>query len=213
MPTGNVGSDSFAVRSYVRTSHYLAEVWSKNIEFNAMVEFKATEGLDVEQFNACKRYYSNWAWGAISKPMDSTLDVTFDRKIKRSNLDVAISRPRLSTCSYIQWVPVPPKLLYRLRTGRRSDAATYCEPANSTKSHRIDPGIYPDKANWLSIPGRTLVRWLFLPLRLDRRVRGGRLIVQRLLQPTRELVKSEFEARVESQGSVITRWLGKNKLS
>ena len=37
--------------------------------------------------------------------------------------------------------------------------------------------------------------------------------VQRLLQPTRELVKSGYEARVESQGSVITRWLGKNKLS
>ena len=29
--------------------------------------------------------------------------------------------------------------------------------------------------------------------------------VQRLLQPTRELVKSGYEARVESQGSVITR--------
>ena len=37
--------------------------------------------------------------------------------------------------------------------------------------------------------------------------------VQRSLQPTRELVKSGYEARVESQGSVITRWLGKNKLS
>ena len=36
------------------------------------------------------------------------------------------------------WVPVPPKFLYRLRTGQRSDAATYCEPANSTKSQRID---------------------------------------------------------------------------
>ena len=29
--------------------------------------------------------------------------------------------------------------------------------------------------------------------------------VQRLLQPTRELVKSGYEARVESQGTVITR--------
>ena len=29
--------------------------------------------------------------------------------------------------------------------------------------------------------------------------------VQRLLQPTRELVKSGYEARVESQGGVITR--------
>ena len=29
--------------------------------------------------------------------------------------------------------------------------------------------------------------------------------VQRLLQPTRELVRSGYEARVESQGSVITR--------
>ena len=29
--------------------------------------------------------------------------------------------------------------------------------------------------------------------------------VQRSLQPTRELVRSGFEARVESQGTVITR--------
>ena len=37
--------------------------------------------------------------------------------------------------------------------------------------------------------------------------RGSRwtIEVQRLLQPTRELVKSEYEARVESQGTVITR--------
>ena len=37
--------------------------------------------------------------------------------------------------------------------------------------------------------------------------RGSRwtVEVQRLLQPTRELVRSGFEARVESQGTVITR--------
>ena len=73
--------------------------------------------------------------------------VTFDRKIKRSDLNVAISRSRLSTCSCFRWVPVSSKLLYRLRTDRRSDTATYCEPANSTKSQRIDLSIYLDKAN------------------------------------------------------------------
>ena len=39
------------------------------------------------------------------------------------------------------------------------------------------------------------------------KVKGSRwtVDVQRLLQPTRELVKSGYEARVESQGTVITR--------
>ena len=37
--------------------------------------------------------------------------------------------------------------------------------------------------------------------------------VQRLLQPTKELVRSGFEAKIESQGTVITKGLGKNKLS
>ena len=61
--------------------------------------------------------------------------VTFDRKIKRSNLNVVISRSRLSTCScsefrlssFIASVLVdglmgsafPPKLRYRLSTGGR----------------------------------------------------------------------------------------------
>ena len=73
--------------------------------------------------------------------------VTFDRKIKRSDLNVVISRPRLSTCSYVQWVPVPPKLLYRLRTGQRSDATLLiANVLNSTKSRQIDLSIYPDKA-------------------------------------------------------------------
>ena len=74
--------------------------------------------------------------------------VTFDRKIKRSNLNVVISRSRLFTCSCVQWVPVLPKFLYRLRTGQRSDATLLiANVLNSTKSQRIDLGIYPDKAN------------------------------------------------------------------
>ena len=42
---------------------------------------------------------------------------------------------------------------------------------------------------------------------LDEVDQGSRwtIEVQRSLQPTRELVKSGFEARVESQGTVITR--------
>ena len=72
--------------------------------------------------------------------------VTFDRKIKRSNLNVVISRPRLSTCSLSNG-SLFHLSLYRFRTGQRSDAASYCELANSTESQRIDLGIYPDKAN------------------------------------------------------------------
>ena len=76
-----------------------------------------------------------------------SLAVTFDRKIKRSDLNVAITRPRVSTCSYIQWVPVPPKFFYRLRTGQRSNATLLiANVLNSTKSQRIDLSIYPDKA-------------------------------------------------------------------
>ena len=74
------------------------------------------------------------------------LSVTFDRKIKRSDLNVVISRSRLSTCSLSNGFLFHLSL-YRFRTGQRSDAASYCEPANSTKSQRIDRGIYPDKAN------------------------------------------------------------------
>ena len=37
------------------------------------------------------------------------------------------------------------------------------------------------------------------------KIKGWTVNVQRLLQPTRELVKSGYEARVESQGGVITR--------
>ena len=75
--------------------------------------------------------------------------VTFDRKIKRSDLNVVIvvpDSPRIFLCSSLVF-HVSPKLCYRFRTGRRSGAASYCEPANSTKSQRIDLGIYPDKAN------------------------------------------------------------------
>ena len=47
--------------------------------------------------------------------------VTLDRKIKRSDLNVVISRPRLFhvfLCSY-SGSAFPPKLLYRLSTGGR----------------------------------------------------------------------------------------------
>ena len=63
------------------------------------------------------------------------ISVTFDRKIKRSNLNVVISRPRLFTCSLSNG-SLFRLSLYRLRTGQRSDTASYCEPANSTKSSR-----------------------------------------------------------------------------
>ena len=72
--------------------------------------------------------------------------VTFDRKIKRSDLNVVISRSRFFTCSLSNGFLFHLSL-YRFRTGQRSDAASYCEPTNSTKSQRIDRGIYPDKAN------------------------------------------------------------------
>ena len=77
------------------------------------------------------------------------ISVTFDRKIKRSNLNVVISRSRLSTCSCVPIVvPVPPKLLYRLRTGQRSDVTLLIvNVLNSTKSRQIDRSIYLDKAN------------------------------------------------------------------
>ena len=50
--------------------------------------------------------------------------------------------------------------------------------------------------------GRTLVQRLYL---LKDQIKWWTVGVQRLLQPTRELVRSGYEARVESQGTVITR--------
>ena len=45
-----------------------------------------------------------------------------------------------------------------------------------------------------------------IPASKIRSTSSSRMVeVQRLLQPTRELVKSGYEARVESQGTVITR--------
>ena len=73
--------------------------------------------------------------------------VTFDRKIKRSNLNVVISRPRLSTCSCVPMGPCSRLSLYSLRTGQRSDATLLIvNVLNSTKSRQIDLSIYPDKA-------------------------------------------------------------------
>ena len=89
--------------------------------------------------------YSN---GLISA-LFLSLTVTFDRKIKRSDLNVVISRPRLSTCSYVPVVVPRFRLSYviGLAPVGVSCKATYCEPANSTKSRQVDLGIYPDKAN------------------------------------------------------------------
>ena len=108
---------------------------------------------------------------------------------------MAITRPRVSTCSEFRLSP------YRLRTRQRSDAATCCEPANSTKSFEVDLDILPRQGPSTSYP---------IGYGLDFNVgiqRGSRWTVgvQRLLQPTRELVRSRYETRVKSQGVVITR--------
>ena len=102
-----------------------------------LVEFRSDLDIDTETLKIPKVVGCS-----IPRP-----NVTFDRKIKRSNLNVVISRSRLSTCSCVQWVPVPSKLRYRLRTGQRSGAALLIASLrNSTKSRQIDIGIYPDKA-------------------------------------------------------------------
>ena len=69
--------------------------------------------------------------------------VMFDRKIKRSDLNVAITRPRVSTCSYIQWVPVPPKLRYRFRTGQRSEVCC-CSAFLPKLCYRLSTGGRPN---------------------------------------------------------------------
>ena len=51
----------------------------------------------------------------------------------------------------------------------------------------------------LALPSVCLVR------RSDYQGSKWTVKVQRLLQPTRELAKSEYEVRVENQGTVITR--------
>ena len=94
-------------------------------------------------------------------------------------------------------------------------AATYCEPANSTKSPEVDLDIYQDKANDLSLSDWLRPRRSQYPfkcgdcqtisLRSNSSSSRWTVEVQRLLQPTRELVKSGYETGVESQGAVITR--------
>ena len=63
------------------------------------------------------------------------------------------------------------KFRYSLRTHWRSDAATYCEPANSTKSPEVDLDIYQDKALRRRI--RLVTAWTLMSV--SKEVRGGRL--------------------------------------
>ena len=73
-------------------------------------------------------------------------DLMMLRSIVRSNVKPKCGKNSSESLhvSYMLLFHVSPKLLYRLRTGWRSDKATYCEPANSTKSLEVGlASLYP----------------------------------------------------------------------